>query len=43
MRTTPEEAVGKLVAVLDEVDTEWRSFVQVWDGLRGGIADTVRG
>jgi hypothetical protein len=43
MRTTPEEAVATLGAVLDEVDSEWRSFVQVWDGLRGGIADAVRG
>jgi hypothetical protein len=43
MRTTPEEAVATLVAVLDEVDPEWRSFVQVWDGLRGGVANPVRG
>jgi hypothetical protein len=42
MRTTPEDAVAKLVAVLDEVDPEWRSFVQVWDGLRGGIDHAVR-
>jgi hypothetical protein len=42
MRTTPEEAVAKLVVVLDEVDPEWRSFVRVWDGLRGGIANAVR-
>ena len=32
MRTPPEEAMTKLVAYLDEVDPEWRSFVKVWDG-----------
>ena len=42
MRMTPEEAVARLAAVLDEVDPEWRSFVQVWDGLRGGIANAVQ-
>jgi hypothetical protein len=43
MRTTPEDAVGKLVALLDDVDPHWRSFVKVWDGVRGGIAHAVRG
>jgi hypothetical protein len=42
-RTEPEEAVGKLVALLNGVDPDWRSFVKVWDGVRGGIADAVRG
>jgi hypothetical protein len=42
LRTPPEEAVAKLVAVLDDVDPEWRSFVTVWDG-RGGIANAVYG
>jgi hypothetical protein len=42
MRTTPEEAVATLVAVLDDVDPQWRSFVQVWDGVRGGFRDAVR-
>ena len=41
-RTSPEDAVRKLVALLDEVDPEWRSFVKVWDGVRGGIANAVR-
>jgi hypothetical protein len=42
MRTPPEDAVAKLVALLDEVDPEWRSFVKVWDGVRGGIDNAVR-
>jgi hypothetical protein len=42
MRTSPEEAAGKLVSALDEVDPEWRAFVKVWDGVRGGIAHAVR-
>jgi len=29
MRTPPEDAVARLVALLDEVDPEWRSFVKV--------------
>jgi hypothetical protein len=29
MHTSPEEAVAKLAALLDDVDAEWRSFVQV--------------
>jgi hypothetical protein len=41
-RTSPEDAVSKLVVVLNEVDPEWRSFVKVWDGGRGGIANAVR-
>ena len=43
MRTDPEEAVRRLVELLDEVDPDWRSFVKVWDGLRGGITNAVRG
>jgi hypothetical protein len=43
MRTEPEDAVQKLVALLDDVDPEWRSYVKVWDGLRGGITHAVRG
>jgi hypothetical protein len=43
MRTPPEEAVAKLVALLDEVDSDWRAYVKVWDGVRGGIANAVRG
>jgi len=43
MRTDPEDAVRQLVELLDEVDPEWRSFVKVWDGVRGGIANAVRG
>jgi hypothetical protein len=43
MRTEPEEAVRKLVAFLDDIDPEWRSFVKVWDGVHGGISDAVRG
>jgi hypothetical protein len=43
MRTEPEDAVRKLVALLDEVDPEWRSFLIVWDGLRGGVANAVCG
>jgi hypothetical protein len=42
LRTPPEEAVGKLVAQLDQIDPEWRSFVKVWDGVRDGIATAVR-
>jgi hypothetical protein len=43
MRTPPEDAVARLVAILDQVDPQWRSFVKVWDGVRGGVADAVRG
>jgi hypothetical protein len=43
MRTSPEEAVAKLVELLDDVDTAWRSFVKVWDGVRGGVQHAVRG
>ena len=43
MRMEPEDAVRKLVAHLDEVDPEWRSFVKVWDGVRGGMTNAVRG
>jgi hypothetical protein len=43
MRTPPEDAVARLVALLDQVDPQWRSFVKVWDGVRGGVADAVRG
>lgn len=42
MRTSPEDAVAKLVLLLDDVDPQWRSFVKVWDGLRGGIQHAVR-
>jgi hypothetical protein len=42
MRTSPEEAVAKLAAALNDVDPEWRSFVKIWDGVRGGIATAVR-
>jgi hypothetical protein len=35
-RTPPEEAVAKLVALLDEVDPDWRSFVRVRDGFPHG-------
>ena len=43
LKTTPEEAVEKLVALLNELDPQWRSFVKVWDGFRGGIRHAVRG
>jgi hypothetical protein len=43
MRTSPEEAVAKLVELLDDVDPAWRSFVKVWDGVRGGVQHAVRG
>ena len=36
-RTSPEDALAKLVAVLDEVDPDWRSFVHVWDGFYGRL------
>lgn len=42
MRTPPEEAVAKLVTLLDEVDPQWRAFVKVWDGVRGGLDNAVR-
>jgi hypothetical protein len=42
MRTSPEEAVAKLVELLDDVDPAWRSFVKVWDGVRGGVQHAVR-
>jgi hypothetical protein len=42
-RISPDEAVSRLVALLDDVDPEWRAFVKVWDGVRGGIANTVKG
>lgn len=42
-RTGPEEAVAKLVKLLDDVDPTWRSYVKVWDGVRGGIQHAVRG
>jgi hypothetical protein len=42
-RSSPEEAVAKLVALLDDVDPAWRSFVKVWDGVRGGVQHAVRG
>jgi hypothetical protein len=34
-RTDPDEAVQRLVGLLDEVDLQWRAFVKVWDGTRG--------
>jgi hypothetical protein len=43
MRTSPEDAVARLVALLDVVDPQWRSFVKVWDGVRDGMAHAVRG
>jgi hypothetical protein len=43
MRTSPEEAVARLVELLDDVDPAWRSFVKVWDGVRGGVQHAVRG
>ena len=43
MRTPPEEAVAKLVSLLDAADPDWRAYVKVWDGLRGGITHAVRG
>jgi hypothetical protein len=42
MRTPPEEAVARLVTLLNDVDPEWHSYVKVWDGVRGGIANAVR-
>jgi hypothetical protein len=39
MRTSPEDAV----ALLDEVDPQWRSFMKVWDGVRDGMTHAVRG
>jgi hypothetical protein len=42
MRTSPEDAVAKLVTLLDGVDPQWRSFLKVWDGVRGGIQHAVR-
>jgi hypothetical protein len=42
-RTSPEEAVATLVKLLDDVDPAWRSYVKVWDGVRGGIKHAVRG
>jgi hypothetical protein len=43
MRTSPEDAVARLVALLDEVDPQWRSYVKVRDGVRVGMAHAVRG
>ena len=42
-RTAPEAAVAKVVALLDELDGQWRSHVKVWDGFRGGLDMAVRG
>lgn len=42
-RTPPEDAVAKLVTLLDDVDPDWRAYVEVWDGVRDGIANAVRG
>jgi hypothetical protein len=42
-RTSPEDAVAKLVAILNDVDPAWRSFVKVWDGVNGGVQHAVRG
>jgi hypothetical protein len=42
-RTSPEEAVSRLVALLDEIDARWRRDLTVWDGFRGGIDQAVRG
>jgi len=42
-RTSPETAVATLVSLLDDIDPQWRSYVKVWDGVRGGIAHAVRG
>ena len=33
-RTPREDAVARLVALLDEVDPKWRSCLKVWDGVR---------
>jgi len=41
-RTSPEDAVAKLVELLDDADPGWRSFVKVWDGVRGGIQHAVQ-
>jgi hypothetical protein len=41
-RTPREEAVAKLVAYLDDVDPEWRSYLKVWDGGPRALDDAVR-
>jgi hypothetical protein len=38
----PAEAVARLVAHLGEADTEWRSYVRVWDGFPHGKDHAVR-
>lgn len=43
LRMTPEDAVARIVELLDETDPEWREFVEVWDGFNGGIRHAVRG
>jgi hypothetical protein len=41
-RTSPEEAVAKLVKLLDDVHPTWRSYVKAWDGVRGGVQHGFR-
>lgn len=40
-RTSPEQAVSKLAALLDDVDPEWSSFVKVWDAFHDGNAPAI--
>jgi hypothetical protein len=43
LRTTPEDAVTRIVAALDELDTGWRKYLKVWDGFPHGLDSEVRG
>jgi hypothetical protein len=42
VRTTPDDAVARVAELLDGIDTEWRRYVKVWDGYRGGPDHAVR-
>jgi len=41
-RSSREDAVARLVALLDDVDPEWRSYVRVWDGYGTGVRGALR-
>jgi hypothetical protein len=32
-----------MLALLDDIDADWRRDLRVWDGFRGGVSQAVRG
>jgi hypothetical protein len=40
-RTSPEQAVLRMLALLDEIDAGWRRDFRVWDGFPGGVSPAV--